>query len=331
MFATYKPILRLFIDSARQHRREFWFVLAVTPLATICYQIIPVLCIATIINNLVAASSSPDAGQGVMTVLSPLLAYIGLLFLGDVILWRLVDHWYWKLEGKVVRSMTRAAVIPDARQLCDLRPTSARAVRTFVDAYIKFADSTVYKVLPMLTAMLASVVIFAVSVPYYAVVYTTMCAGYVILAYRITRDTRRTGKINQDAEQQQWEILSQILADRNGQRSPSSTVPDDRLESATDATYRSMLTMKRDHFVQQFFTKSAITAMSGISVTYAGFALSQYSIAPGNAFIIVTLTASTALQLFTFGNDVTRSYAASFNAVRTVLRTPSEHPNQDQT
>jgi ABC-type multidrug transport system fused ATPase/permease subunit len=101
--ALAKQTFRYYWRHVRRFPKLYIPAFIILPINTLVNNFIPPLVLASILNRL--SHHDYVANQPWQSFGSELILYLALSLVGTTVLWRVFDMFYWRLEGKVQRSI----------------------------------------------------------------------------------------------------------------------------------------------------------------------------------------------------------------------------------
>ncbi|HEY8998848.1 MAG TPA: ABC transporter ATP-binding protein [Candidatus Saccharimonadales bacterium] len=297
---------------ARRYPRTVAGVLISVPLTVLVNQFLPPLIVARVLNRLSRGDFQPHhlwASFG-----GDLIAYALLQFLGSVVMWRVVDYFDWKLEGHVEKAMAREIFDHMLKQSANFhadRFSGSLVSQTskLMGSYVRFADTTIFMVLPLLSSLILVVLILANRAALFVALLVAFSICYMVAAFFITGPTRRAAARQAAAESEQTGFLADAITNVMAIKSFSgSTFEAKRFARATDKTHKMLGEMFNAHARQQVYFSSMTSSLSTLALVMAVVGVVVFNTNFAVVYLILSYTSGIVSQLFTFSNSALRNY-----------------------
>lgn len=307
---------RYFRRHVRQFPRFYIPVAIILPINTLVNNYFPPLVLAAVLNRLSTHHYTPNhvwSDFGGYLVL-----FLALALAGGTVLWRLFDQFYWRLEGKVERSIYQEVFRHLIDQSADFHANQfagslVSSTNKLSGAYVRLADTTLFQVSPLFVGLIFVTLVMYPRAPLYAVLLLTFSILYICVSFVVTRHVRAAGAQVAAAESRQTGVLadalSNIMVIKSFAREPQEN---QRFAAATDDTYGKLIRMMRAFQRQQVYLSSVTGVMSAVALLVAVLSVVSFKANLATAFLIFNYTTSIVGQLFTFSNNALRNYNRSF-------------------
>jgi ATP-binding cassette subfamily B protein len=317
MFSTKSiTVLKVFWHHIWRYPKYVLSLLIVLPVAILVENYLPPLIIASIINKL---SHNHYASSQLWSVFgSSIIFYAVLVFVGSFVFWRLVDSFMWKLEANVQRDMARRVFNHLLTQSASFHANSfggslVSKTNKLMGAYIRFADTTAFQVMPLLSGLIFTFVILISRAPLFVMILLIVSITYIAVAFFITKRVRYFSELQANAETTQTGYLADAVTNVMAVKSFAGLdFENARFDEITTNTKDRTLDIMREHRRQLNYLTSFTNALSIVAVVMAvvGVVILKNNIA--TVYLILTYTASIAGQLFNFGTSSLRNYNRAF-------------------
>lgn len=176
-------------------------------------------------------------------------------------------------------------------------------------SYIRFADTSVFSVLPLLfTLAFVCLVLGHISI-WYALVILLFAIIYLISSFYVTRPVRRLGAEQAARESAQTGVLADAITNVMAIKSfAGGAFENKRFAKATDHTRAGLFAMFRDHQRQQVYFSTIMSVISATALLMAVIGVVVYDADIATVFLLLTYTSTVANQLFQFSNSSLRTY-----------------------
>jgi ATP-binding cassette subfamily B protein len=243
-----------------------------------------------------------------------LIIYAILQFLGSVVMWRIVDFFDWQLEGRVEKAMAQQIFNHMLQQSANFhadRFSGSLVSQTskLMGSYVRFADTTVFMVLPLLASLIMVVLILVAHAALFVLLLVAFSLCYMTAAFFITGPTRRAAADQAAAESQQTGLLADAITNVMAIKSFSgSAFEAKRFGRATDHTHDMLGKMFRAHARQQMYFSAMTSTLSTLALVMAVVGIMVFKTNFATVYLILSYTSNIVSQLFTFSNSALRNY-----------------------
>jgi len=242
-----------------------------------------------------------------------ILAYAGATIMSGIVLWRINVLLIWHLEIRVVRNMSQQIF----DHLMDMSTgfyndrfagSLVSQAGKLTSSYVRFIDSTIFNLLTLIVAMLATIIILTPRVPIYALFLTVLSVVYVIGAFYFSKAVRRANTAEAEAQSRQTGFLADAISNLTVVKSfAAGKYEKKRFWNVAGKTKKATIASMKATTVRETYS-SVITSSIGISaLAIAVFGAGTFKTDIATLFLIVSYTASVGQRLWEFQN-VLRQY-----------------------
>lgn len=282
------------------------------PVTVVVNQILPPIVLANVLNRL---SKHDYVPHDVWGSFGPTLLFYGIvLMFGGSLMWRVVDHFMWRLEGRVQKDIAEEvfAHLTDQSAAFHSNNFSGSLVsqtNKLMGGYIRVQDTTIFQVVPLVLGIVFSAIVLTHVAPIYALILVVFSIVYVICSLFITRKVRWLSTKHSALESKQTGLLADAITNAMAIKSfAGRNYEVRRFSQATSKTRDSLLRFSRANQRQQFFFGSLLSTISGLALVMAVIGVLVFGANVATVFLIFTYTGIIAEQLFQFSNSALRSY-----------------------
>ena len=180
-------------------------------------------------------------------------------------------------------------------------------------SYIRFADTTVFQFIPLLSALTFAGIILFTRVPLVAVILIIFAVFYIISALLVTKEVRRRGAEQAAAESLQTGNLADAVTNVIAIKSfAANSYEQARFAKATENTHHHLKRMSYAHRNQQIFFGTLSNGVVALSLLMAVVSSMVFHVNIATVFLILSYTSTIANNLFQFSNNSLRNYNRSF-------------------
>ncbi len=242
-----------------------------------------------------------------------LIAFSLCIIASGIIGWRLAVWFVWRLELDVTRDISQRVF----NHLTSMSPnfhanrfggSLVSQANKLTGSYMRFINSVIFNLYPLVIALIATLVILAPRVPLYAVALILLSAIYIVGTYYFSGPVRDANTLEAETQSKQTGVLADSISNVMAVKSFSAhQSEEDRYWKAASRTRETGLqsmymTTKRESYA------SIITGSLNISaLVLAVVAVSMFQSDIATIFLMVTYTASISSRLWDFQN-VLRQY-----------------------
>lgn len=307
-----RAVVSFFWREAWRQKRLVIGLAASLPVNILLDRIIPPIILADVLNRL--AKHDFVAGQIWHSFGWELVGYAVLVLIGGLS-WRVIDTMQWRLESRVEKSIA-------SQVFSHLLSQSARfhanhfsgslvsQTNKLMGGYIRFADTTVFSVLPLVFSALFSIIILAKVALLFAVVLLVFTLSYAVSAVFVTRRTRRLSAQHANVESKQTGVLADAITNALAIKSFAGQKSEERrFGQATDTTKHSLLKFGRATQTQMLYFGTMLSTINALSLIVAVISVMSFNANVAVVFLIFSYSTSIAQQLLAFSNNALRNYS----------------------
>ncbi|HEY4963101.1 MAG TPA: ABC transporter ATP-binding protein [Candidatus Saccharimonadales bacterium] len=290
--------------------------LTLLPIITLVANYIPPLILAVVLNRL---SIHDYVKHQVWHSFGSLIVLYGVVILfSSMVLWRIFDYFYWRLEGNMERSIAQDVFQHLVGQSTDFHANEFAGSLVsrnskVLSAYIRITDTTLFQVMPLFFGVIFVSIIMWSRSSGYVVVLLIGSLFYVISSFTVTKKIRHLGAKTAASESDQTGMLADALGNISAIKSFSGdNYENSRFKKVTNKTYSWLIKMYWAFQYQQLFFSGAAGILTIASLVVAIVSVVTFNANLATAFLIFNYTAGIIQQLFTFSNNSLRSYSRAF-------------------
>ncbi|HSX35632.1 MAG TPA: ABC transporter ATP-binding protein [Patescibacteria group bacterium] len=311
-----KETLQLYWHHAWRYPKYVIGLLVSIPVTVVMYQFLPGLILARVISRLATGQFQPHhvwASFG-----SSLVTYGLLVLFGGAVLWRIVDTLVWALEGRVERDIAQRVFRHLVAQGANFHANHfggslVSQTNKLMGSYIRFADTTVFMVLPLFAAIVTAVVILTPRAPQFAMALLGFCIFYMVSAVFVTRKVRKLGGLQAAAESRQTGYLADAVTNVMAIKSfATSRFEHQQFDKRTNETRSHLVNLMIASQQQQAYFSVVSNIISTLSLTMAVIGVLVFKSNVSTVYLILTYTANISMQLWNFSSSALRNYNRSF-------------------
>ncbi len=285
------------------------------PLTVLFEQYLPPIILAGVLNRLAAGDFKH--GQ-VWASFGPSLIGYGLLLLLGGLGWRVVDAFDWRLEANVERDIANQVynhLIDQSANFHANRFGGSLVSQTnkLMGSYIRFADTTVFQVMTLVSSLLFTAVILAGRAPLFVVILLSLSFFFITSSLFVTRRVRTLSAKQAADESKQTGYLADSVSNIMAIKSFAAGRFEKRqFRKRAEVTREDVMQVMRASQKQNAYFSLFTKLLSAMALIMAVVGVVVYKANVATAFLIFSYTSSLVSQLWTFCNNSLRNYNRSF-------------------
>lgn len=178
--------LRLFWSVIRNYKRYFIPVMIMQPIAIFCTSYAGMLIISSVVNKL--TNETIPADQLLATFWPYILAFVLVLGLGELVLWRLVMFLQWTMESRVSYELNQRVFDALAEQSMEFHTNRfggslVSQANKFVNAFSSLSDLLLFNIAPMIYAFFFTFIILTPVLPWFALALAIFAVIFMLIAW----------------------------------------------------------------------------------------------------------------------------------------------------
>lgn len=307
-----KETIKYYWQQVRRYPKHLTGLIVAIPATVLVNNVLPPLILADVLNRL---SRHDFISHDVWASFGPqLISYALLSFAGGAIMWRIVDWIDWRLEGNVERDIAQEVFSHLQDQSATFHAnhfggSMVSQTNKLMGSYIRFADTTVFGVLPLFFSLLFMSIVLGTRSMAYGLVVLAFAALYIVSSFYVTKTVRQRGAEQAATESVQTGILADAITNVMAIKSfAGGPFENRRFADATNRTHASLITLADANQKQQLYFSTLISLTQGATLLMAVIGVVVYGTNIATAFLILNYTTSIVGQLFNFSNNNLRQY-----------------------
>ncbi|HSX33659.1 MAG TPA: ABC transporter ATP-binding protein [Candidatus Saccharimonadales bacterium] len=318
-----KETLQFYWQSVWRYPKSVIGLFITIPLTVLVYQFLPSLILATVLRRLAASDFQP---HHIWASFGPsLIGYALLILFGGGIAWRVVDIIAWRLEANVERDIAQRVFLHLISQGANFHANHfggslVSQTNKLMGSYIRFADTTIFMVIPLASAIVCAVLLLAGRAPQFVLILLTFCVFYIVSSIFVTRKVRQLGARQAAAETKQTGYLADCVTNVMAIKS-FATIKFERrqFQKATEQTHGKLLDLMRGTQRQQLYFSVVNNGISALSLTMAVIGVMVFKANVATVYLILNYTANITMQLWNFSNNALRNYNRSLGDAASMI------------
>jgi ATP-binding cassette, subfamily B, bacterial len=309
--STTEKTVRLFWSHIHRYPLFFYSLVAIVPLNVIIGDFLAPYITSRVLLKI--SQGAYDAHRIAASFGPEIIAYAICVVISAVIGWRLTIWLIWKLEVNVTRDIAQKVFTHLMKMSADFHANHfggslVSQANKLTGSYVRFIDSMVFNLFPLLITLVATIAILAPRVPLYALAVVFLSVIYIAGAFYFSKPVRAANVRESEAQSQQTGFLADSITNVMAIKSFAAGKHEEegywRAASHTRAMgLQSMYTTtKRESYASVITSSLSIAALLiavvGVSILHANIQ---------TVFLMVTYTGALSMRLWDFQN-VLRQY-----------------------
>jgi ATP-binding cassette subfamily B protein len=307
-----KETLRLYWHHASRYPRYVTALAIVVPSTLLVHQFLPPLIVAHVLSRL----SSGDYVKGDLwgSFGSTLLLYAGLAYFASIVAWKVVNFFVWKLEANVQRDLAQRVFDHLMQQSASFHANRfggslVSQTTKLLSAYIRIADTTIYQIITLLSALTFTAVILASRAPAFVAGLVGFTVVFIVVAFYITKPVRRAHAKLADAQSIQTGGLADSITNVMAVKSfAGNQYENKRFAKATEVTRAETLGAMRANLRSEVYFSVMTTSTGVLALIMAAASVVLFNADIATTFLILSYTANISQRLWDFSTSTLRNY-----------------------
>lgn len=202
--------LKLFWSIVSQYKRYFIPVMILQPVAIFLTSYAGILIISMVVNRLTSEQFTPD--ELLPTFLPYIIAFVGSVAVGELIIWRLVLFLQWTMSERVVYQLNRTVFNALSEQSMEFHSNRfggslVSQANKFTGAFARLSDLILFNILPLIYAFLFTFIILTPILPWFSLALAILAVIFMVVAWFSFRSIR---ELNVKEAEAQNKVSGQI-------------------------------------------------------------------------------------------------------------------------
>jgi ATP-binding cassette subfamily B protein len=311
-----KSIIKYYLKQQRRYPKLLAGMLIFHPLAILFLGFLPPLIVANILNRL--NNQNYTKGDLWGSFGTPILAMIGLEFLGGVVIWRIVIYFVWKLEVYVQRDTQRNIFEHLMRLSATFHSNRfggslVSQANKFSSAYVRFTDTTLFQVMGLMWSVVFASVLLVSKAPLFVLLLVIFTVLYMIVAVLITRSVRKYNVAEADSENKMTGYLADAITNVMAVKAFAAGDSEQKRFAAVSDEVR----VKSEKVMWVTLARQSIFGMIGTTINAVSVTIAVASVVLFNAdiaivFLVLNYTTNILVRLWEFSTQALRNYNQAF-------------------
>lgn len=325
-----KQIISFYWHHVRRYPRLLVGLLLTLPITILVNNFLPPIILANVLSRL--GEHSYKAHHAWASFGPQIILFAILEFSGGMIVWRVVDYFAYKLEGKVERDLAQEVFNAMLNQTADFHANNFAGSLVsqnskLLGAYIRIADSIIFQVSQLVLGVIFTAVILAGRAPQFVAVLLIITLFFIFTTFFVSRRVQKLSAQHANLESRQTGFLADVIANvmviksfARGKREAAD------FAEATDDTYDNLMRIMRAHRRQLNYFNFVTGIMSILSLLFAVISVVDLNANIATVFLIFNYTAYVIGQLFQFSNNTLKSFNRAFGDARDMVNILAQQP-----
>lgn len=313
------PTLRLFWSVVKSYKRYFIPVMLLQPLAIFLTNYAGMLIIAMVVNRLTSETILADQ---LLNIFWPyILAFVGSIALGELVVWRIVLFLQWTMADRVVYQLNRRVFDALSEQSMEFHSNRfggslVSQANKFTSSFARLSDLILFNIGPMVYAFVFTFIILTPVLPMFALALAVLATLFISVAWFSFGSIRDLNVKEADAQNkvsaQIADSITNILAVKSFSRENHEKARFD--EFAKDAR-QAGFSIRNAVIVRDIWFGMIITAIMTSALITLIFGNAWFGVAVGTLLLAVTYSMQILGNLWGF-NGMLRQFNRIFGDAR---------------
>lgn len=313
------PTLRLFWSVVKSYKRYFIPVMLLQPLAIFLTNYAGMLIIAMVVNRLTSETIPADQ---LLNIFWPyILAFVGSIALGELVVWRIVLFLQWTMADRVVYQLNRRVFDALSEQSMEFHSNRfggslVSQANKFTSSFARLSDLILFNIGPMVYAFVFTFIILTPVLPMFALALAVLAALFISVAWFSFGSIRDLNVKEADSQNkvsaQIADSITNILAVKSFSRENHEKARFD--EFAKDAR-QAGFSIRNAVIVRDIWFGMIITAIMTSALITLIFGNAWFGVAVGTLLLAVTYSMQILGNLWGF-NGMLRQFNRIFGDAR---------------
>lgn len=320
--------LRLFWSVISQHKRYFIPVVLLQPVAIFFTGYAGMLIISMVVNKLTTETIPAD--QLLSTFWPYILAFVGAVALGELVLWRIVLFLQWTMADRVVYELNRKVFNALSEQSMEFHTNRfggslVSQANKFSGAFARLSDLFLFNIAPMIYAFVFTFVIITPILPWFALILAILALLFISVAWFSFGSIRELNVKEAEAQNkvsgQIADSITNIMAVKSFSRESHEKK---RFEKFAGTARQAGFTIRNAVIVRDIWFGLIITAITTSAFVTLIFGNAWFGVAIGTLLLAVNYSFQILNNLWGF-NGMLRQFNRIFGDAREMSLILSTH------
>jgi ATP-binding cassette, subfamily B, bacterial len=309
---TTKDILRLFWQSAWKYKFRVIGTFLTLPLALLGNSFLPALIASSVLERLASGHFNPNDVWGSFG--GDILVYAAIVFMGAVVLWRIVGILIWRLEIRVQedlhnRMFSHLMQLDTNFHANRFGGSLVSQVNKLAGAYVRVQDTLVFEFLPLAISIAFASFILWPRAPLYVLALLGLSAVFIVATIIISRIVRKYSEAEAAASNKQTGILADAISNIAAIKSFSARKHEQaHYASAVKSWTVAERAVMNSTLVRQTFYASITTSLGVAALALAVVSVTIFHADVSTVFLVVTYTGMVTQGLWEFSSHSMRTF-----------------------
>ena len=327
---TTKETLKLFWQHAAKYPSYLVGLAIATPLTVLIHQFLPPLIVASVLERLAAGKFNPNDWWGSFG--NDLLTYGALVVFGGVFAWRIVIWIIWRLELKVQRDLYSRIFAHlmslDANfHANNFGGSLVSQTNKLTSAYVTTADTTVFEMYTLVTALALSSIILWPKSPLFVAAMLALVVFFVSTATFVSRIVRKLRAASAEASNKVTGVLADAITNVSAVKSFSAGKSElSRFLTTVDKWRSAERREMKAGLSQQMYFASVTSALAIASLTLGIVSVVVFKAEVGIVFLIMAYANNIGQRLWEFSQHTLRNYNRALGDAKAMVEILHQPP-----
>lgn len=314
--AINRYIIKTLLRHALRHKFYLFGLVFTVILFNLVFMFLPPLVIANILSRI--EQGDFIRGELVQSFGGPLLLYAGLMFVGGVILGRLMIYFVWKLEMNVLKDIAQRIFEHLMKQSANFHAnrfggSMVSQTNKMMSSYVRIADTMAFQVIPLVLSFIFTIIILAPRALNVALFLVFFSFFFMFASIKLTKKVRVLNAKEAAASTNLTGSLADAITNLMAVKSFSrSGFENKRFEKANLRVRSATHDVMRASIIRDTFFSSATTGLSSVALilSVAGVVVFKSDVA--TIFLVVTYSGVISKNLWDFSQSTLRNFNRAF-------------------
>jgi len=311
--------LKLFWQVVSKYKRYFIPVMILQPLAIFCTGYAGTLIISKVVNILTTETIAPD--QLFSTFGPYIVAFVAVVGIGELVLWRIVLYLQWTMDNRVVYELNRRVFDALSEQSMEFHTNRfggslVSQANKFTNGFSRLSDLFLFNIAPMIYAFVFTFVILVPLLPWFALALAIFAVLFISVAWFSFGSIRNLNVREAEAQNkvsgQIADSITNILAVKSFSRERHEK---NRFEKFANESREAGFAIRNAIIVRDVWFGLIITALTTSAFITLIFGNVWFGIAIGTLLLAVTYSIQILGTLWGF-NGMLRQFNRIFGDAR---------------
>jgi len=327
---TTKETLKLFWEHARRYPGYIAGLAISTPITVFVHQFLPPLIVADILDRLAGGRFTPGDWWGSFG--DSLIAYAALVVTGAIVGWRVVVWCIWQLEMRVQRDLysrvfTQLMHLDTNFHANNFGGSLVSQTNKLTGAYVTAADTTVFEMYTLVTALVLSSVILWPRAPLFVVAMLILVAFFLVTATFVSRKVRALNAIEAEESNKVTGMLADAITNVSAVKGFANGKSEHaRFMGSVNKWQSAERNVIRASLVQQSYFASVTTVLGVSSLALGVISVVMFKAEVSIVFLVISYANNIGQRLWEFSQHTLRNYNRALGDAKAMVEILHRQP-----